>query len=243
MITATGARSTSNARTPILFLPGLLCDGRLWRDQVDALRDVAESYVADLTLDDSLAGMARRALAAAPPRFALAALSMGGYVAFEILRQAPERVTRLALMSTSASPDTADRVAKRRAAMSSLRHGRFAGVTKRMLPQLIHPDRVATPLGDDVRAMAERVGGDAFMRQQTAILGRPDSRPLLASIDVPTLVAVGDSDELTPREESEIVHRAIAGASLHVFGHCGHLPAMEHASKTTALLRGWLADD
>jgi pimeloyl-ACP methyl ester carboxylesterase len=127
--------------------------------------------------------------------------------------------------------------------MSSLRHGRFAGVTKRMLPQLIHPDRVASALGDDVRAMAERVGGDAFLRQQTAILGRPDSRPLLASISVRTLVAVGDSDVLTPRDESEVIHRGIVDASLHVFGRCGHLPAMEHPEITTALLRGWLADD
>jgi pimeloyl-ACP methyl ester carboxylesterase len=229
-------------RTPVLFLPGLLCDDRLWRDQADALRDVATPFIANLTLDDSMAAMAQRALALAPPRFALAALSMGGYVAFEILRQAPDRITRVALMSTSASPDSATRIAKRQAAMSSLRHGRFAGVTKRMLPQLIHPDRVATPLGDDVREMAERVGGDAFLRQQKAILGRPDSRPLLASIHMPTLVAVGDSDELTPPEEAEVIRRGIADASYHVFGRCGHLPAMEHPSMTTALLRGWLAD-
>jgi pimeloyl-ACP methyl ester carboxylesterase len=230
-------------RTPLLFLPGLLCDERLWRDQAEALRDVAEPYVADLTRDDSVGAMARRALALAPARFALAALSMGGYVAFEILRQAPERVTRLALFSTSASPDTPARAARRRAAMSSLRHGRFAGVTKRLLPQLIHPDRVGTPLGDEVRAMAERVGGEAFLRQQTAILGRPDSRPLLASITVPVLVAVGDADVLTPPAGSEAMHRGISGSSFHVLGRCGHLPAMEHPSKTAALLRGWLADD
>lgn len=230
-------------RTPLLLLPGLLCDARLWRDQVAGLHDVADVRVADLTLDDGVAAMAQRALGGAPERFALAALSMGGYVAFEILRQAPERVTRLALLATSASPDTAERAARRRAALSSLRHGRFTGVTRRLLPQLVHPDRVDTPLGDDVRAMAERVGGEAFLRQQTAILGRPDSRPTLASIAVPTLIAVGDADVLTPLAESRAMFRAIPGASLHVFGRCGHLPAMEHPTKTTALLRGWLADD
>lgn len=230
-------------RTPLLLLPGLLCDARLWRDQVAGLADVADPQVADLTRDDSLSAMARRALADAPPQFALAALSMGGYVAFEILRQAPERVARLALLATSASPDTAERAAHRRAGMSSLQHGRFVGVTRRMLPQLVHPDRVETPLGDDVRAMAERVGGEAFLRQQTAILGRPDSRPLLASIRVPTLVGVGDADVLTPPAESRAIFRAIPGASLHVFGRCGHLPAMERPAMTTALLRGWLADD
>ena len=230
-------------RTPLLLLPGLLCDARLWRDQVAGLGDVADAQVADLTRDDAIADMARRALDAAPGRFALAALSMGGYVAFEILRQAPERVTRLALLSTSAGPDSPERADRRRAAMSSLQHGRFTGVTTRLLPQLVHPDHVGTPVGDEVRAMAERVGGEAFLRQQTAILGRPDSRPGLASIAVPTLVAVGDADVLTPPAESRAIFRAIPGASLHVFGRCGHLPAMEHPTMTTALLRGWLAGD
>ncbi len=230
-------------RPSILFLPGLLCDARLWRDQVAGLAEIADARVADLTLDTSVAAMAERALATAAPRFALGALSMGGYVAFEILRRAPERVTRLALVATSASPDTPERAVRRRAALSSLRHGRFAGVTRRLLPQLVHPDRVDTPVGDAVRAMAERVGGEAFERQQTAILGRPDSRPLLASIRVPTLVAVGDADVLTPPAESRALFRAIPGASLHVFGRCGHLPAMERPASTTALLRGWLADD
>jgi len=228
-------------RTPLLFLPGLLCDARLWRDPASALADVAEPRIADLTLDDSVAAMARRALAGAPERFSLAALSMGGYVAFEILRQAPERVARLALFSTSAAPDTPERAARRRAGMASLAYGRFAGVTRRMLPQLVHPERVAGPVGDEVRAMAERVGGEAYLRQQTAILGRPDSRPLLSAITVPTLVAVGDGDALTPPAESEAIHRGIRGSELHVLDHCGHLPAMERPAETARLLRRWLA--
>ena len=229
-------------RTPLLLLPGILCDARLWRDQVIGLADVASAVVADLSLDDSVEAMARRALAIAPPRFALAALSMGGYVAFEILRQAPERVTRLALLATSASPDGPKRAAQRRAAIASLAHGRFAGVTKRMLPRLIHADLVASEVGAEVRAMAQRVGGDAFLRQQTAILARPDSRPVLPSIRVPTLIGVGDGDTLTPHVESDRMHRAIPGSSLHVFGRCGHLPALERSAMTTALLRGWLAE-
>jgi pimeloyl-ACP methyl ester carboxylesterase len=229
-------------RTPLLFLPGLLCDERLWRDQAAALGDVADPQIADLTLDDSVAAMARRALDGAPPRFALAALSMGGYVAFEILRQAPERVRRLALFSTSAAPDTPERAARRRAAMESLKFGRFVGVTRRLLPQLIHPDRVAGEVGDEVRAMAGRVGGEAFLRQQTAILGRPDSRPMLGSINVPTLVAVGDADVLTPPTESEEIHRGIPGSRLYLFPRCGHLPALELPEETTELLGRWLAD-
>lgn len=226
----------------LLFLPGLLCDDRLWRDQVAGLSDIATSVVADLTVDDSIPDMAERALSVAPEKFALIALSMGGYVAFEILRQAPERVTHLALFATSAGAESHERATKRRAALGSLRYGRFAGVTTRMLPQLIHPSRVGAPLGEEVKAMAERVGGEAFVRQQHAILERADSRPLLPSISVPTIVGVGVGDALTPVAESREIFRAIPGASLHVFGHCGHLPALEHPLTTTLLIRALLLD-
>ncbi|PXA89968.1 alpha/beta hydrolase, partial [Caulobacter sp. D5] len=162
---------------PLVLLPGLLCDARLWREQALALHDVADIQVADLTLDDSVAAMAARVLAAAPERFALGGLSMGGYVAFEILRQAPERVTRLALFSTSAAPDSPQRAEQRRRAMAALSVGRFLGVTQQMMPQLLPPSRLNDPLAGEVKAMAGRVGGEAFLRQQRAILGRPDSRP------------------------------------------------------------------
>lgn len=229
-------------RQALVFLPGLLCDARLWRDQADDLADIADPTIADLTLDDSVAAMAARVLEAAPERFALAGLSMGGYVAFEILRQAPHRVERLALLATSAAPDTPARAENRRRAMAALQVGRFLGVTQRMVPQLLHASRLDEPLGAEVKAMAARVGGPAFLRQQSAILGRPDSRPLLASITVPTLVAVGDSDQLTPPAESQAIHAAIAGSRLHVFEACGHLPAMERPDETTALLRAWLTE-
>lgn len=228
---------------PLLLLPGLLNDAGLWAAQVRELADIADAQVADLTGDDSVTAMAARAPAKAPPRFALAGLSMGGYVAFEILRQAPERVTRLALLDTSATPDSPERAEQRRAAMDSLRLGRFLGVTGRLLPQLVHPDHVAGPVGDAVRAMAARVGGAAFLRQQQAILDRPDSTRLLASITVPTLVAVGDSDRLTPPADAQLMHHAIAGANFHCFAHCGHLPPLEKPSETSAVLRTWLTNE
>ena len=196
---------------PLLLLPGLLCDERLWRDQIQGLAGV-EAGVADLTQDSDLAGMARRALAAAPPRFALAGVSMGGYVALEIIRRAPERVTRLALFDTSARPDTDEASRRRRGLMALTRSGQFRGVTPRLLPQLIHPDRLEGPLGPEVMAMAERIGRDAFLRQQEAILARPDSRPMLGSIAVPTLVAVGAQDALTPPHLAAEMAAGIPGA-------------------------------
>ena len=229
-------------RLPLVLLPGLLCDQRLWRDQARDLGDVAEPSIPDLTLDDSLSAMANRVLDAAPERFALAALSMGGYVAFEILRQQPRRVTRLALLDTSAALDSPQRVTQRLAGIQSLKHGRFFGVTTRMLPQLVHTRHVDGPIGAEVQTMAKRVGGNAFLRQQHAILNRPDSRPLLPSIDVPTLIAVGDSDILTPPSDAEEMHRQIAGSSYYVFTACGHLPPMEAPEETSRLLRRWLLE-
>ena len=228
-------------KAPLLLLPGLLCDEGLWRLPADSLQDVASPVIADLTRDDSMEAMARRALSVAPEKFALAGLSMGGYVAFEIMRQAPERVLRLALFDTSAAPDSPERIQRRKAGISSLDVGRFSGVTNRLLPQLIHPTLIDGPVGLELKAMAARVGSAAFLRQQSAILGRADFRPVLESIQVPTLVAVGDSDVLTPPQDAWDIHRGIANSAFHVFGKCGHLPALEKPAETAALVRLWLA--
>jgi pimeloyl-ACP methyl ester carboxylesterase len=226
---------------PLVMLPGLLCDATLWRAQIDGLADIAAVNVPDLTIDDSVGAMAARALAAAPPRFALAALSMGGYVAFEILRQAPERVERIALLSTSAAADSPERSAQRHAAMDSLKYGRFAGVTERMLPQLIAETRLHAPVAERIMAMAERVGPDAYLRQQRAILDRPDSRAMLPSLALPTTIIVGAEDVLTPPSEARAMHEAIPGAALHILPGCGHMTAMEEPDMVTQLLREWLA--
>jgi pimeloyl-ACP methyl ester carboxylesterase len=228
--------------TPIVFVPGLLCDERLWRDQAAALQDVAPCTTADVSLDDTVAAMAARLLAAAPPRFTLVALSMGGYVAFEVLRQAADRVHAMALFDTSAAPDPPARSAERRAALGSLSVGRFVGVTRRLLPRLIDAQHLSGPVGRTVRDMAARVGGEAYVRQQKAILGRPDSRPLLGSIAVPVLVAVGDGDLVTPPQESVAIFRGVQQPSFHLFHRCGHLPALEQPEETSALLGRWLAE-
>jgi pimeloyl-ACP methyl ester carboxylesterase len=228
------------ASLPLLLLPGLLCDERLWRDPAAALADVADIHHADLTRDDSVAGMATRVLASAPSVFAMAALSMGGYVAFEILRQAPQRVARLALLDTSARLDPPKRMLVRQAGLALAEAGRFAGVTRKLLPQLVHESRVDGEVGEDVMAMAQRVGLEAFLRQQRAIIARPDSESLLPRIAVPTLLGVGEDDRMTLPEETRLMHERIPGARLHVFARCGHLPPMEVPQETATVLRDWL---
>lgn len=227
----------------LLFLPGLLCDARLWRDQVAALSETQRCVVADLTHDDTVGAMAARALAAVPPAAPLAVcgLSMGGYVAFEIMRQVPQRVTRLALFDTSARPDTEEQTRRRRALLALSESGMFRGVTPRLLPQLLHPAHLEGPLGAEVIAMAERVGRAAFHRQQRAIMHRPDSRPGLGAIAIPTLVAVGEEDVLTPPHLAEEMAAGIPGARLERIPGTGHLPSMEAPEVVTALLWEWLA--
>lgn len=230
-----------SAPQPLVLLPGQLCDDRLWRDPAAALADVARPILADLTQDDSVEAMAAGVLAAAPAEFALAGLSMGSYVAFEMLRRAPSRVTRLALLDTTAAPDSPERAVRRESAMKAARLGRFAGITPRLLPQFVHARHVGGPVGAEVMAMTQRVGRDAFLRQQRAILNRPDSRPLLPDIRVPTLIGVGDADRQTPPATAEAMVRTIPNAKLHVFAACGHLPPMESPEECARVLRDWLA--
>ena len=229
-------------RTPLVLLPGLLCDAAIWAPQAAALADVADVVVGDLTRVDSVAAMARQILDAAPPLFALAGFSMGGYVAFEIMRQAPARVSRLALLDTSARPDAPERAQQRRDLIQLAQRGDFKGVTPRLLPQWVHPDRMADPaFVDAIAAMTQRVGREAFIRQQTAILGRPDSRPGLSRIGVPTIVLCGRQDMATPVEAAREIAADIDDARLIVIERCGHLSTLEKPAEVSAAMRAWLA--
>jgi pimeloyl-ACP methyl ester carboxylesterase len=232
------------ARTPLFLLPGLLLDEALWAPQLSALKDIADMTVADLTPYDSMAAMARSVLDKAPQSFALAGLSMGGYAAFEIMRQAPERLTRLALLDTSARPDTPEQTQDRRALISMCDKGEFKGVTPRLLPRWIHPSRINDKaLTETVMSMTARVGRDAFVREQTAIMGRPDSRPGLSRIRCPTLVLCGHEDLATPVELHREMAADIPNARLVVVPECGHLSPLERPEAVNAALRSWLAAD
>jgi len=229
-------------KMPLILLPGLLTDAALWRHQTETLSDLAEMTVADLTGEDQLGPMARRILADAPETFALAGLSMGGYLAFEIMRQAPERVRRLALLDTSFLADSVEQTARRRGLIDLARTGDFKGVTQRLLPLLIHPDRIRdAALTHAVMDMAGRVGRDAFIRQQTAIMNRPDSRHDLGLIHCPTLVLCGRQDALTPLSVHVDMAAGIPHAALVVIEDCGHLTPLERPHAISAVLRYWLA--
>lgn len=225
----------------LILCPGVLCDAELWRAQIDGLADLVDVKVADCTLDDSIDAMARRLLENAPDRFALAGLSMGGYVAQAAMRLAPERITRLALLDTSARQDTESVLQRRRDLIALAGRGKFRGVTPKLLPLLIHTDRLDdAELTSAVMAMADRVGANAFLKQQTAVIGRVDGRADLARVACPALVLCGRQDQLTPLDVHLEMAEAIPGADLVVLGTCGHLPTMERPDLTTSALRTWL---
>jgi pimeloyl-ACP methyl ester carboxylesterase len=166
---------------------------------------------------------------------------MGGYLAFEILRQAPDRVTRLALLDTSARADTPEKTKLRQDLIDLAQTGEFKGVTPRLLPRLIHPARLGdAALVGSVLAMAERVGREAFLRQERLLMLRPDSRHDLGLIHCPTLVLCGRQDGLTPLAESEEMAEKIPRAKLVVIEDCGHLSTMERPRAVSAVLRYWL---
>ncbi len=229
-------------RVPLMLVPGLLCDTALWRHQVEHLADVAAITVADVTGQDSMAAMAEAVLSQAlSGRFALAGLSMGGCVSLEIMRRAPERVSRLALLDTTARPDTEEARQRRLAFIAQTEQGDFKGVTKRLLPLFIHPNRIEDQaLAGEVMAMTRRVGKEVFLRQQRAIMGRADARAWLGGIQVPTLVLVGREDALQPVAMSEEMAARIPHARLVIVEHNGHLATMEQPEAVTAVLRYWL---
>ena len=231
------------SRIPLVLVPGTLCDAALWRHQVRYLADIAEITVADHTRAERVEDIAAQILAEAPPRFALAGLSMGGYIAFAIMRLAPERVRALCLFDTSAQADGPDMRQRREDLNALVRRGTFKGVTPRMLPMFIHPDRLKDEaLCAEIVRMGERVGPEAFLRQQAANMNRPDSRPGLAAIHCPTLVACGRHDKLTPLALSQEIADAIPKSKLVVIEDCAHLPTMEQPQAATAVMRYWLLD-
>jgi pimeloyl-ACP methyl ester carboxylesterase len=223
---------------PVVLIPGLLCSARLYAAQIPALWGTGPVMIAEHTRDDSMAGVARRILASAPPRFALVGLSMGGYISFELLRQAPQRVVRLALLDTAARPDTTEATAGRRTQMALADGGRFEEVIDALYPRLVHTSRLEdAALRELNRQMGREVGIPGYLNQQEANIARPDSRPTLSAIRCPTLVLVGDDDQLTPPDRAEEIANGVRGAQLVRVPRCGHLSTLEQPQAvTTALL-------
>jgi pimeloyl-ACP methyl ester carboxylesterase len=224
---------------PFVLVPGLIASPRFYAAQIPALWRKGPITVADHTRDSNIPAMARRILAAAPPRFALVGHSLGGYIAFEIMRQAADRVIGLALLDTSARADTLEQSQKRQLQMDLARSGPFDAIAALQFPAFVHPSRQRDrALQHYMAAMANDNDAEIFIRQQTAIMNRPDSRPTLATIECPTVVIVGDADAATPPALAHEIVTGVRGARLVVIERCGHMSAIERPDAVTAALIG-----
>lgn len=225
----------------LVLIPGLLCTDALYAPLVPALGRHARLVVANHRRRDTIAAIAAQVLSEVPAKFALCGLSMGGYIAFEIMRQAPERVTRLALLDTMARADTPERAAGRKTAVAKARAEGMAPVSKMLLPQWVHPSRLSdSDLCATVAKMAADTGVDAFERQQSAIATRVDSRQGLGRIKCPTLVLVGRQDAATPVSDAEEIAGGIRGSTFVVIENCGHLTTLERPVETGNAVVAWL---
>ena len=224
----------------MLFVPGFMLDADLWRDVVPALGEYGPATYADLSQDGSIEAMARRTLMDAPDRFILTGFSMGGYVAREIVRQAPDRVTALILIATSARGDS-DVERQRKAVVAGQAAGTaFKGLSRSAILSSLHPDNAGrTDILDRIQVAGHRMGGDAFRRQ--SLIERRDERDALASIQCPSLVIAGEEDRLRSRAETLELHNGLVGSSFEVVADTGHMVPMEAPQRLATIIREWLA--
>lgn len=225
----------------LILLPGLLNDAELWRDQISGLADVARPWVPDLTRGETIRELAQSVLADAEPAFALAGFSLGGYVAQEIARSAPERIERLALLDTSIRVDAPDRAARRRALTEAARKpGEFIGISHAILKSYVDASRLSDiDLTSRIVAMTQRLGRDVFIRQNS--LEREDGEAALRALGVPLLIICGENDQITPAAGHRDMARAIGCSHLLVIPRAGHMTPMEAPGPVNGALRHWLS--
>jgi pimeloyl-ACP methyl ester carboxylesterase len=228
-------------QSPIVLVPGLGSSVRNHLAILPTLWRHGSVFVANQTRDDTIEAMAARALSEAPPKFSLIGHSLGGYIVLEMIRQAPDRVLRLALLNTSARLDTPESIAVRKERVAMANAGKYAEMQAANFPTSVHPSRENdVALIEMSKLTREDAGADSFIRQQAAIMVRKDSRPFLKDIRVPTLVLSGDKDRLISNEYSKEMADMIPGATLVIVPECGHLAPAERPEAVSAALDAWL---
>jgi pimeloyl-ACP methyl ester carboxylesterase len=227
---------------PLLLLPGMMCDARLFAPQIAALSEGRAVSTGAIDSADSMMDIAEIVLKNAPQSFALAGLSMGGIVAMEIVRQAPDRVTRLALLDTNPRAELPEVQARRAPQIAEVRAGGLARVMREELKPNYLVDSPRKPaILDLCMEMALDLGPEVFVRQSVALRDRPDQQETLRGVSVPTLVLCGRHDALCPVERHELMHALVPGSELVIVEGAGHLPTLEQPGATTAALARWLA--
>ncbi len=228
---------------PLVLIPGMMCDARLFLPQIIAFSGERPVHVANITGADRVEAMAEAVLASAPPRFALAGLSLGGIVAMEVIRRAPERVSRIALMDTNAQAEPPAVAASREPQIVAVMAGRLEDVMGEVMrPEYLAPGPHRMELIRMMCEMALDLGEGVFVRQSRALQRRPDQQKTLRTIRVPALVLCGEHDGLTPVRRHDFMAMLIPRAKLKIIPEAGHLPTLEKPLATNEALREWLAE-
>ncbi|WP_371154961.1 alpha/beta fold hydrolase [Jannaschia sp. 2305UL9-9] len=227
--------------TPLVLLPGMMCDARLFAPQIAAFGSRAV-MVAPIDRHDTVTALADEVLRVAPARFALAGLSMGGIVAMEVIARAPDRIAGLCLMDTNASPESPAVAALREPHIAAVQDGDLRRVMRdEMKPTYLADGPHRGAILDTCMAMAETMGAEVFVRQSRALQTRPDQRDALRKVTVPTMVLCGAEDRLCPLHRHEVMRDLIPDASLCVIPDAGHLPTLEKPAETTAAMKDWMS--
>lgn len=227
--------------TPLVLLPGMMCDARLFAPQIAAFSGTRPVLLAPISGHDTIAALAADVLTSAPPVFALAGLSMGGIVAMAILRHAPERVERIALLDTNPLAESDAVKARRGPQMEAVQAGRLAEIIRdEMKPNYLADGPQKAAILDLCMDMAENLGPEVFLRQSRALMSRPDQTATLRGVRLPALALCGRLDTLCPVDRHELIAGLIPGASLEVIENAGHMPTLEQPERTNEALARWL---
>ena len=229
--------------TPLVLLPGMMCDERLFASQINELSKRREVHFAKITDHETISELASDVLNNAPPVFALAGLSMGGIVAMEIVSQAPERVERLALLDTNPLAELPDVLKRRGPQIDAIKNGQLKEIIRdEMKPNYLFDGVRKTEILKLCMDMALDIGPDAFIRQSIALRDRNDQKNTLGSYKKPALVLCGRHDVLCPLERHELMHTLLENSKLEIIEDAGHLPTLEQPKITTMALASWLED-
>ena len=230
-------------KTPLVMIPGMMCDARLWAPQVAAFSAGRSVVLADISTAETMEDLAAGILRDAPERFALAGLSMGGIVAMEVLRQAPHRVERLALLDTNHRAELDEVKSNRLPQIAAVKAGRLAEVMREeMKPRYLGYGARRADILALCMDMALDLGPEVFLRQSAALMARPDQTLVLRITRVPTLVLCGSGDVLCPVSRHQEMAAMVQNATLEVIEGAGHLPPLERPNLTNAAMERWLEE-
>ena len=227
--------------TPVVMIPGMMCDERIFAHQIEELGTDTEVYIADISKYSSIQELASDVLENSPPKFFLVGHSMGGIVAMEMCSQEPDRIEKLVIMDSNPKPELEETKLKREPQIRDVVSGNLAQVMKEeMKPNYLADSYKQKDILNTCMEMALTLGPEVFVRQSRALQDRDDQQSTLKDLNIPVLIMCGAEDKLCSLEKHELMHNIINDSKLEVVMDAGHMPTLEQPQKTTEVIKSWL---